>query len=135
MRGDAETNMHPGADAACSSVDRTGSRPAQREETPGRDETLMVDGVRRSATSEVQAGAKGKSRCGVLEYLHRDHSARVVQEFRRTTKNFHEAQDLAQETFLKVCEAIVRGCVREPVGYLWTAVRNRAQNWIRDSGG
>jgi RNA polymerase sigma factor (sigma-70 family) len=94
---------------------------------------MLDDGVALAAPSGVQSGAERKSRCGVLEHLHRDEFARVVQEFRRFTRNLHEAQDLAQETFLRVCEAIVRGCVRDPVGYLWVAVRNRARNWARDS--
>jgi RNA polymerase sigma-19 factor, ECF subfamily len=90
------------------------------------------EGVGISASSRVPVGAERVSRCGILEHLHRDQYAFVVREFRRITRSLHEAQDLAQETFLKVCEAIARGGVCDPVGYLWVAVRNRARNWVRD---
>jgi RNA polymerase sigma factor (sigma-70 family) len=66
-----------------------------------------------------------------LEQLYGEHYANVVWEFRRYATP-EEAEDLAQETFLKVGVAL--GCkdVADPAAYLWTAVRNRVRNWLRD---
>lgn len=66
-----------------------------------------------------------------LEQLYREHYANVVWEFARYATP-DEAEDLTQETFLKVGVAL--GCkeVADAAAYLWTAVRNRARNWLRD---
>jgi RNA polymerase sigma factor (sigma-70 family) len=65
-----------------------------------------------------------------LEQLYREHHSNVVRYFQRLTS--HAAEDLAQETFLTVGVSLAKRCVGDPVGYLWTAVRNRARNWLRD---
>lgn len=125
--------VHQSAVATGSSLHGKGPRTAEaRAPLGGQTRSTRHARVGISASSRVRKSAKGESRCGILEYLHRDHYPSVIREFRRVTKSLHEAQDLAQETFLKVCEAIARGGVRDPVGYLWVAVRNRARNWLRD---
>jgi hypothetical protein len=121
-----------GVGATGSSPHREGPRTAQARAPLGQQTKPTQRDVGKSRGSRVLVVAGEVSRCGILEHLHRDHYSGVVQEFRRVTKSLHEAQDLAQETFLKVCEAITRGSVRDPVAYLWVSVRNRARNWVRD---
>jgi RNA polymerase sigma factor (sigma-70 family) len=78
----------------------------------------------------VSLSVEGASRAR-LEQLYREHHSKVVREFQQVASPA-DAEDLAQETFLKVGVSLAKRCVSDPVGYLWTAVRNRARNWLRD---
>lgn len=67
-----------------------------------------------------------------FERLYADQFKGIVSWLRREMPDYHEAEDLAQEIFISVWQAMESGRVANPVAYLWKAARNRRSNWYRD---
>lgn len=76
--------------------------------------------------------ARLPDRNAALSELFVAHGSRVVAYFAKVVDSSDEAEDLSQETFLRVWRQMAAGRVHDPENYLWTAVKTRALNARRD---
>lgn len=85
-----------------------------------------------SPPPRVSTNAGVTTGASVWEQLYRAHYLDVVRQLPRKTRDPFQAEDLAQDVFMAVGEALLAGRVSDPVAYLLVAAANRARNWVRD---
>lgn len=69
---------------------------------------------------------------GTLETLYRQEAAALRLFVNRIVRNRSEAEDIVQETFIRVWRALEQGGVNSPRAVLFKAARNLALNHIRN---
>jgi len=80
----------------------------------------------------VRAAASGNT--GAFEELVRSHHRRVYNFLYHMTRQHHDAEDLAQQTFIKAFHHLARFDARRPlINWLLVIARNNALNFFRST--
>ncbi len=104
-------------------------QPAPRSNEPPDHPAATAPG---DEAALVRAAAGGDA--GAFEELVHAHHRRVFNFLMQMTRNLHDAEDLAQQTFIKAFHHLDRfDCARPLINWLLTIARRTALNHFRDA--